>query len=83
VIAPFRKASKTPCASLTRPSRVVLLGISVWIRLRLDESPEFKRMKAEGRASKAPLSETFKSWKNVKLILVGALCILPAQAVIW
>ena len=62
---------------------IVLLGISVWIRLRLDESPEFKRMKAEGRASKAPLSETFKSWKNVKLILVGALCILPAQAVIW
>ena len=62
---------------------IVLLGISLWIRLRLDESPEFKRMKAEGRASKAPLSETFKNWKNVKLILVGALCILPAQAVIW
>ena len=62
---------------------IVLLGISLWIRLRLDESPEFKRMKAEGRASKAPLAETFKNWKNVKLILVGALCILPAQAVIW
>ncbi|WP_247969323.1 MFS transporter [Bradyrhizobium sp. 195] len=62
---------------------IVLLGISLWIRLRLDESPEFNRMKAEGRASKAPLSETFKNWSNVKLILVGALCILPAQAVIW
>ncbi|MGM5022174.1 MFS transporter [Tardiphaga sp. 367_B4_N1_1] len=62
---------------------IALLGISLWIRLRLDESPEFKRMKAEGRASKAPLSEAFTQWRNVKLILVGALCILPAQAVIW
>jgi MFS family permease len=62
---------------------IVLLGVSLWIRLRLDESPEFKRMKAEGRASRAPLSEAFTEWKNLKLILVGALCILPAQAVIW
>lgn len=61
---------------------IVLLGISLWIRLRLDESPEFKRMKAEGRASRAPLSEAFTEWKNIKLIMVGALCILPAQAVI-
>jgi MFS family permease len=62
---------------------VVLLGISLWIRLKLDESPEFKRMKAEGKASKAPLAEAFGNWKYVRLILIGALCILPAQAVIW
>jgi MFS family permease len=62
---------------------VALLGISLWIRLKLDESPEFKRMKAEGKASKAPLSEAFGQWKYLRLILVGALCILPAQAVIW
>ncbi|MCG5234349.1 MFS transporter [Xanthobacter oligotrophicus] len=62
---------------------ILLLGVSLWIRLKLDESPEFKRMKAEGRASKAPLSEAFGTWKNVRLILIGALCILPAQAVIW
>lgn len=62
---------------------VALLGISLWIRLKLDESPEFKRMKAEGKASKAPLGEAFGQWKYLRLILVGALCILPAQAVIW
>jgi len=62
---------------------IALLGISLWIRLKLDESPEFKRMKAEGRASKAPLAESFGTWRNVRLILVGGLCILPAQAVIW
>nr|WP_043749026.1 MFS transporter [Methylobacterium nodulans] len=62
---------------------IALLGVSLWIRLKLDESPEFKRMKAEGRASKSPLGETFGTWKNVRLILTGAFCILPAQAVIW
>jgi MFS family permease len=62
---------------------ILLLAVSLWIRLRLDESPEFKRMKAEGRASKAPLSEAFMNWKNARLILIGALCVLPAQAVIW
>ncbi|ACI59516.1 major facilitator superfamily MFS_1 (plasmid) [Rhizobium leguminosarum bv. trifolii WSM2304] len=62
---------------------IVLLGVSLWIRLRLDESPEFKRMKAEGKASKSPLAETFGTWRYVKVIIVAALCILPAQAVIW
>lgn len=62
---------------------IALLGISLWIRLKLDESPEFKRMKAEGKASKAPLAEAFGSWKYVRYIIIGALCILPAQAVIW
>ncbi|MGK6317546.1 MFS transporter [Neorhizobium sp. DT-125] len=62
---------------------ILLLGVSLWIRLKLDESPEFKRMKAEGKASKSPLAETFGTWKNVKVIIIAALCILPAQAVIW
>lgn len=62
---------------------IALLGVSLWIRLKLDESPEFKRMKAEGKASKAPLAEAFGSWKNARYIIIGALCILPAQAVIW
>lgn len=62
---------------------IALLGVSLWIRLKLDESPEFKRMKAEGKASKAPLAEAFGNWKNVRYIIIGALCILPAQAVIW
>ncbi|HEY5797417.1 MAG TPA: MFS transporter [Bosea sp. (in: a-proteobacteria)] len=62
---------------------IALLGISLWIRLKLDESPEFKRMKAEGKASKAPLAEAFGNWTYVRSIIIGALCILPAQAVIW
>lgn len=62
---------------------VVLLAVSVWIRLMLDETPEFKRMKAEGRGSKAPVSETFGQWRNLRLILIAALCIIPGQAVVW
>lgn len=50
---------------------IVLLGISVWIRLRLQESPVFLRMKAEGRRSRAPLTEIFGRWANVKLMLVA------------
>ncbi len=61
----------------------ILLAVSVWIRLMLDETPEFKRMKAEGKASKAPVAETFRQWKNLRLILIAALCIVPGQAVVW
>ena len=45
---------------------VVLLGVSVWIRLQMQESPAFKKMKEEGTQSKAPLSEAFGQWKNAK-----------------
>lgn len=62
---------------------ILLLAISLWIRLKLDESPEFKKMKEEGRASKSPLAEAFGTWKNLRLMLIGVLCILPAQAVLW
>ena len=44
---------------------ILLLGISVWIRLTLSESPAFQKMKAEGKTSKAPLSESFGQWKNL------------------
>ena len=62
---------------------IVLLAVSVYIRLRLDESPAFSRMKAEGRISKAPLSESFGRWKNLKVVLVALLGLTAGQAVIW
>ncbi|ACI59503.1 major facilitator superfamily MFS_1 (plasmid) [Rhizobium leguminosarum bv. trifolii WSM2304] len=62
---------------------ILLLGVSLWIRLKLDETPEFIRMKAEGKASKAPISETLGTWKNLRLVLIAALCIVPGQAVVW
>src|SRR5213076_2460816 len=50
---------------------LVLLGVSVWIRLKLDESPLFKAMKAEGKHSKAPLTESFGNWSNLKIVLLA------------
>jgi hypothetical protein len=49
-----------------------LLAISVWIRLSMNESPAFQKMKAEGKTSKAPLSESFGQWKNLKIVISGA-----------
>jgi MFS family permease len=62
---------------------IVLLGISVWIRLSLDESPVFLRMKAEGKQSKAPLSEAFGKWSNLKLVLLALFGAVAGQAVVW
>jgi MFS family permease len=62
---------------------VLLLAISVWIRLSLNESPVFLRMKAEGKTSKAPLRETFGQWRNVRLILVALLGLTAGQATAW
>jgi MFS family permease len=62
---------------------VVLLGISVWIRLSLHESPAFQRMKAAGTESKSPLRETFGEWRNVKLVLVALLGLTAGQATVW
>src|SRR5689334_8951017 len=62
---------------------IVLLLISVWIRLKLSESPAFVRMKAEGRSSQAPLSEAFGQWRNLKLILIAFFGLAMGQAVIW
>ena len=62
---------------------VVLLGISVWIRLQLNESPTFKRMKEEGKGSKAPIAESFGQWKNLKVVLLALLGLTAGQAVVW
>jgi MFS family permease len=61
----------------------ILLGISVWIRLSLNESPTFKRMKEEGKGSKAPLSEAFGQWKNARIALLALLGLTAGQAVVW
>ena len=62
---------------------IVLLGISVWIRLQLSESPAFKRMKEEGTGSKAPLKESFGQWGNLKLVLLALFGLTAGQAVVW
>jgi len=62
---------------------IVLLGISVWIRMQLNESPVFKRMKEEGKASKAPLTESFLRWGNLKIVLIAAFGGVIGQAVVW
>jgi MFS family permease len=62
---------------------IVLLGISVWIRLQLQESPAFVRMKQEGTQSKAPLSEAFGQWNNAKIVLLALLGLVAGQAVVW
>lgn len=62
---------------------VVLLGISTWIRLSLDESPLFKKMKSEGKQSKSPLRESFANWGNLKIVLLALFGVVAGQAVIW
>jgi MFS family permease len=62
---------------------IVLLGISIWIRLQLSESPLFQKMKDEGKRSKAPLSESFGNWQNGKYALIALFGLTAGQAVIW
>jgi MFS family permease len=62
---------------------VALLGISVWIRLQLNESPAFQRMKEEGTHSKAPLTESFGRWDNAKIALLALLGLVAGQGVVW
>ncbi|WP_296949656.1 MFS transporter [uncultured Massilia sp.] len=62
---------------------VLLLAISVWIRMSMNESPAFAKMKAEGKTSKAPLSEAFLTWKNGKIALLALVGIVMGQAVVW
>jgi MFS family permease len=61
----------------------ILLVISLWIRLRLNESPAFKRMKEEGTGSKAPLTEAFGKWKNAKVAILALVGLTMGQAVVW
>ncbi|WP_207478438.1 MFS transporter [Arenibaculum pallidiluteum] len=62
---------------------IVLLGISIWIRLMLNESPAFQRMKEEGKTSKAPLTESFARWGNLKIVLLALFGLVAGQAVVW
>jgi MFS family permease len=62
---------------------ILLLGVSVYIRLQLQESPMFQQMKAEGRGSKAPLTEAFGNWSNAKLVILALLGATAGQAVVW
>jgi MFS family permease len=62
---------------------IFLLAISVWIRMQLNESPAFVRMKAEGTHSQAPLSEAFGQWSNAKWALLALLGLTMGQAVVW
>ncbi|WP_457106987.1 MFS transporter [Methylobacterium sp. P5_C11] len=62
---------------------VLLLGISVWIRLQLSESPAFKKMKDEGKTSKAPLTEAFGQWRNAKFALIALFGLVAGQGVVW
>ncbi|WP_428534312.1 MFS transporter [Rhodopila sp.] len=62
---------------------VLLLAVSVWIRLQLSESPAFLKMKAEGRHSKAPLSEAFGQWANAKWAILALFGLVAGQAVVW
>jgi hypothetical protein len=62
---------------------VLLLAVSVYIRLQLAESPAFKKMKAEGRHSKAPLTESFGNWKNLKIVLLALFGATAGQGVVW
>jgi MFS family permease len=61
----------------------LLLAVSVWIRLKLDESPAFREIQASGQTATAPLSETFLRWRNLRVVLVVLLGLLMGQGVVW
>jgi len=60
-----------------------LLGISIWIRLKLDESPAFRQLQLAGRTSRAPLSEAFLRWGNLRVVLVVLAGLMMGQGVVW
>jgi len=62
---------------------ILLLAMSVYIRLSMSESPAFQRMKAEGKTSKAPLTESFGQWRNLKIVILALLGLTAGQAVVW
>jgi predicted MFS family arabinose efflux permease len=62
---------------------VILLAVSIWIRMQLEESPVFRKMKAEGKGSKAPLTEAFGQWSNAKIAILALLGATAGEAVIW
>ncbi|MCW4462841.1 MFS transporter [Sphingomonas sp. BT-65] len=62
---------------------IILLGVSLWIRLQLAESPVYQKMKEEGTTSKAPFSEAFGTWRNLRVVLIVLLGAVAGQAVVW
>jgi predicted MFS family arabinose efflux permease len=60
-----------------------LLIVSVWIRLQLEESPAFQRLKAEGRVSKRAYHESFFQWRNLRIVLLALFGVMMAQGVVW
>lgn len=62
---------------------IILLVVSIWIRLQLNESPLFQQMKAEGKGSKAPLTESFAHRGNLKLVVLALFGLTAGQAVVW
>ena len=62
---------------------ILLLGVSIWIRLQLEESPAFARIKAEGTHSKTPLREAFGRWENAKVAILALFGGTAGQAAVW
>jgi MFS family permease len=62
---------------------VLLLGVSLYIRLQMAESPAFQKMKSEGKLSKSPLGESFAQWKNLKIVILALVGLVAGQAVVW
>ena len=60
-----------------------LLAVSIFMRLKLSESPAFAKMKAEGDTSKAPYAEAFGQWKNLKIVLIALFAVMSAQGAVW
>lgn len=60
-----------------------LLAISIWMRLKLSESPAFAKMKASGESSKSPYAEAFGQWKNLKVVLIALVAVMFAQGAVW
>jgi MFS family permease len=62
---------------------IVLLAVSVWVRLSMNESPAFQRLRETGRTSKAPISESFGNWRNLRIVLLALFGLVAGQAVVW
>jgi MFS family permease len=62
---------------------ILLLAVSVWIRLSAERVAAFQKMKAEGKTSKAPLTESFGEWKNLKIVILALVGLTAGQAVVW
>ncbi|MDQ4419770.1 MFS transporter [Sphingobium sp. DEHP117] len=62
---------------------IVLLAVSMWIRMQLNESPVFQQMKDEGTTSKAPLTEAFAKWGNLRWVIIALVGAVAGQAVVW